>query len=169
MGKLFVGHYGNPPDAESATITLKDCHQRLGMKPSDFVSESEPPFFRKKHGAMGRYLVFLLEPQESATVWKAGYYLLPLEAADILKVFNKQQLVEGGAVKRPYQMECKEAPPPDVLKRAERWADESQPLLFDCKCPELTLRLDAPHLLRRTWRIRLSCPKRCMPALKAQI
>src|SRR5438477_548985 len=90
MGKLFVGHYGQPPSAESL-VALRDCHQRLGLKPTDFVSEEPPDFYKKARGATGKYLVFQIEASEVANnaFWKPGYYLLPLEAADVLEAFER--------------------------------------------------------------------------------
>src|SRR6185295_10153645 len=98
MGKLLVGHYGSPPDAESTTISLRDCHQRLGLKPSDFVSAEEPDFFKKSRRALGKYLVFQIHAGEigNAAMWRVGYYLLPLEAMDVLRAFSKQDVVRGG-------------------------------------------------------------------------
>ena len=171
MGKLFIGHYGHPPEAESATLALRDCHQRLGLRPSDFVSAETPEFFKKKHGAVGKYLVFQLDAEESkdTAAWRPGYYLLPLEAADILKIFDKRELARGGAIKRPFDLQSERPPPADVMERANRWADQSQPLLFQCQCPQLLLRLDPPTLMRRHWKARLGCEKRCQPALKSRI
>ena len=169
MGKLFIGHYGHSPDAESVTIALSDCHQRLGLKPSDFVSLEPPSFFNEKQGAMGKYLVFQVDAAEigDAAVWHPGYYLLPLKALDILNVFSKLEIARGGATRRPFELECKEQPPADVLKRAKRWADQSQPLLFQCHCHELILRLDPPWAFRRHWTARLTCKNRCQPPLKS--
>jgi hypothetical protein len=172
MGKLLIGHFGEPPQAESIAITLRDCHQRLGLKPSDFVSSEEPDFFKKARRAVGKYLVFQADLNEvkEAAVWKAGYYLLPLSATDVLNLFNKQEITRGGgAVRRPMEVESKETPPPDVMERASRWADQSQPLLFHCHCPQLLLKLDAPMLFRRHWKVRLTCRKRCQPPVKGDI
>ena len=171
MGKLLMGHYGRPPEAESVSITLRDCHQKLGLKPSDFVSEEDPSFFKKSHGAMGKYLVFQMDAKEikDAAVWRPGFYLLPLEAVDVLKAFSKQDIVRAGSSKRFAELECKEPPPADILERANRWVEESQPLLFQCHCPQLILRLDPPWAIRRRWAARLTCKKRCQPALKTQI
>src|SRR5437870_4610070 len=117
MGILLIGHYGRPPEAESVEISLKECHQRLGLTPSDFVSDEEPGFFKKKHGAMGKYLVFLVDKKEigAAAVWRPGYYLLPLEAADTLKAFSKQDIIRFGAEVRPTELQSKKPPPADVL------------------------------------------------------
>ncbi len=172
MGKLLVGHYGGPPEAESIVISLKECHQRLGLKPSDFVSPEEPNFFRKQHRAVGKYLVFYAEPKEvsEAAVWQTGYYLLPLDAADALKVFDKNKIIQGGGgQQRPIEIECKTAVPDDVMKRAQRWNEQSQPLLFQCHCSQLLLKLDAPSLIRRHWKARLTCRKRCQPDLKTHL
>jgi hypothetical protein len=171
MGKLLIGHFGRPPEAESVTLTLSECHQRLGLKPSDFVSSDAPPFFHKSKGAKGKYLVFELEVKEvqDMAVWRPGYYLLPLEAADVLKAFSKQEAARRGSGKRPYDIVFKKQPPEDVLDRAQRWADESQPLLIQCRCPSLLLKMDAPWAVRRRWSIKLTCEKRCQPPLKTLI
>src|SRR5688500_9811355 len=97
MGILLSGHYGNPPEAESGRLTLQDCSARLSLKPSDFVSAGEPDFFKKKYGVKGRYLLFKAAEDEvqGSPVWKAGYYLLPLEAMDVLAAFEKKR---GGPV-----------------------------------------------------------------------
>ncbi len=81
MGKLLSGKYGAGPDAESIPLSLKECNQKLNMKPSDFVSEGTPKFFEKDFGAGGRYLLFLADAEDikESSVWKVGYYLLPLE------------------------------------------------------------------------------------------
>ena len=169
VGKLLVGHYGKAPEAESVEISLRDCHQRLGLKPSDFVSPEPPDFFRRAHGAIGKYLVFELAKDEigDAAVWRPGYYLLPLEAVDVLQVLSKKNRGHPGGVTRPVNVESKQEPPPDVLERAQHWADLSQPLFFHCRCENLILRLDAPWALRRRWAARLTCKKRCQPTLKA--
>jgi hypothetical protein len=171
MGKLFIGHYGRPPEAESVAIALRECHQRVGLKPSDFVSAEEPGFFKKAHGATGKYLVFKLEPEEiqDAAVWRPGFYLLPLDAADVLKVFSRQDIVRGGATRRPLEIESKQPPEPAVLERAERWAEQTQPLLFQCRCPQLVLRLDPPWGFRRRWAVRLTCRKRCQPPVRGTV
>jgi hypothetical protein len=171
MGKLLVGHFGKKPDAESTTISLSDCHQRLGLKPSDFVSSDPPPFFKHTHGAKGRYLVFELDKKEigDAAVWRQGYYLLPLEAADVLQAFGKMKRDKTDFEKRPVEVEFKAEPPSDVLERATQWADDSQPLFFNCRCAHLILRLDAPWALRKRWGARLTCKKRCQPPLKSLI
>jgi hypothetical protein len=169
MGKLLIGHYGQEPDVESIEITLKECHQRLGMKPSDFVSEVPPAFFRKAHGALGKYMVFQLEKNEIPDAfWRAGYYLLPMEAADVLKAFGKLSLHSQAAQVRPTKIEAKEPVPEAILKRVQSWSIESQPLLFNCHCPELVIKVDPPALFRKTWKVRLTCPKRCQPALRTQ-
>jgi hypothetical protein len=171
MGKLLIGHFGHSPEAESVSIALRDCHQRLGLKPSDFVSTEPPTFFKKAHGAVGRYLVFQLDIEEikEAAVWRPGYYLLPLDALDVMKAFGKQALTSDPAAIRPVELECEVQPPVDVLKRAHHWADQSQPLFFQCHCPKLTLRLDPPWGFRRHWVGRLMCGKRCQPVLKTRL
>lgn len=172
MGKLLIGRFGQEPDAESLTITLRDCHQRLGLRPSDFISSTPPDLFKEAHGAKGKYLVFKMDAEEIGgnVMWRDGYYLLPLEAADVLKVFQKVNLstAAGGRI-RPMDVEFKVQPTADVLERARRWAEDSQPLFFQCHCPRLVLRLDAPWVVRRRWRARLTCPNRCQPALKAAV
>src|SRR6266513_65927 len=127
MGKLLVGHYGEKPEAESIEITLRDCHQRLGLKPSDFVSVEAPNFFQHRLGAKGRYLVFELDKKEigDAAAWRPGYYLMPLEAADVLRALNQDRAAVRSGEKRPVTLQSKQDPPPDVLDRAQRWADIS--------------------------------------------
>ena len=169
MGKLLIGRYGHLPEAESVTISLKDCHQRLSLKPSDFVSAEEPSFFRRAHKALGKYLVFQIDANEigDAAVWRTGYYLLPLEAADVLKAFNKKEIsLAGDYGERPFEIETLQPPPPAIMARIDRWTKESQPLLFHCRCEVLLLKLDPPSLFRRSWRARLTCRKRCQPAIK---
>jgi hypothetical protein len=168
MGKLLTGRYGSPPDAESTkSIPLSDCNQKLGLKPSDFVSQDDPDFFRKSFGTHGHYLVLQLEPEElkGNPIWKPGYYLLPLGAIDVLKAFEKDRQAPAPAStdRLPLQIEAKATPTDDVLVRAKQWAEKSQPLFFKCGCPHLELRLDAPHALRRRWKARLRCPRRCQP------
>ena len=171
MGKILVGHFGKPPEAEAVEITLKDCHQRLGLTPSDFVSLEPPSFFKKAHGAMGKYIVFWADAAEiqDAAVWRAGYYLLPLEAADVLQAFNQKNRPASKDGVREFSVESKTDVPPDILARASRWAVESQPLFFKCHCPSLILKMDSPAVLRKHWRARLTCPKRCVPAMKTLI
>jgi len=166
LGKLLSGRYGEPPRAESVPLSLKDCSQRLGLKPSDFISQGEPNFFKKSFGAGGRYLIFLVEETDvqSSPVWKAGYYLLPLEAADVLKVFLPEKEPNAGPA-LPVRVETKGVPPEIIADRAKRWAEESQPLFFKCGCDYLELKLQAPWGLRRQWKAVLRCPKRCQPAL----
>jgi len=169
MGKLLTGRYGEEPEAESMEIPLKDCHTRLGMKPSDFVSEGPPKFFRRSFDAGGRYLVFLLNESEAAgnAIWKPGYYLLPMEALNALKAFGKN--AAAGGRKLPVNVECKVEIPPEVGQRALKWSEECQPLFFKCKCDHLELKLDAPWALRRRWRARLRCPDRCQPVMSEAI
>ncbi len=172
MGVLLSGHYGQSPEAESGRLSLQECAQRLGMKPSDFVSAGDPTFFEKTFGGKGRYLLFKAEPAEvqGSPVWKQGYYLLPLDAIDVLSAFPKK----GGAVQTghrvlPYKIESKETVPPEVLARAKKWADGCQPLFFKCKCEYLEVRLDAPWSFRRRWRVHLRCPDRCQPQRKEEV
>lgn len=174
MGTLLSGHYGGPPEAESGILTLQECSMRLGLKPTDFVSEGEPTFFEKKFGAKGRYLVFRTTADEvkGSPVWKQGYYLLPLEAIDVLAAFERK----GGGASRAgnakvlsVEVESKATVPEDVMARAKKWADESQPLFFKCHCDHLELRLDPPWGLRRRWKAKLRCPDRCQPQLTQQI
>lgn len=167
MGKLLTGHYGEAPEAESMAFSLTDCHQRLGLKPSDFVSEGPPDFFNKNYGAKGRYLIFQTDTDEIASnpAWRSGYYLLPIEAADVLEALAKRRL--GGTAERhlPIQLEAKVMPPEAIVAKAQQWAEASQPLFFKCKCDHLELRMDAPWAMRRRWRARLRCPSRCQPPL----
>jgi hypothetical protein len=170
MGKLFTGHYGRPPEAESVPLPLADASQKLGLKPSDFVSEGPPAFFHKAFGAPGRYLVFLTEPEEirGSPVWKLGHYLLPLAAADVLKTLEKsrQAAAAGGDHRElPIRAEIETAPPPDVRERLDSWVAKAQPLFFKCGCDHLELKVVAPWGLRRRWKARLRCPARCQPAL----
>jgi hypothetical protein len=172
MGKLLVGHYGGPPEAESISISLRECHQRLGMRPTDFVSAEEPPFFHKKHKSVGKYLVFQADATDvqEAAVWRPGYYLLPLDAAEVLRAFNKADVLRKGAAnQRPFDIECKSPVPSDVLQRVEHWNEQSQPLLFQCHCPQLVIRLDPPTFIRRRWKVRLGCRKRCQPPIKSEL
>ncbi len=170
MGKLLTGHFGRSPEAESASLSLQDASLQLGMKPSDFVSEGPPTFFTKAFGAPGRYLVFLADQKdvERSPVWKPGYYLLPLEASDVLKALEKnRQAAAAMGDKRllPVVEEIETAPPKDVRERLDRWVTASQPLFFKCECDHLELKVVAPWGLRRRWKARLRCPKRCQPAL----
>jgi hypothetical protein len=170
VGKLYTGHYGKRPSAEAVAITLRECHQKLGLMPSDFVSTDPPDFFRKRHGTGGKYLVFELEAKEiDNAVWRPGFYLLPLEAEDVLKAFSKGKPVGVSRAKKPVELQAKKAPPAFVLERAGRWADVTQPLFFECKCTELVLRLDPPWGLRRRWKARLFCAKKCQPAVTTEI
>jgi len=172
MGRLLSGHYGQPPEAESARLSLRECNQKLGLKPGDFVSEGPPKFFQKSFGTRSRYLLFQTDPEETAgsAVWKAGYYLLPLEAADVLQALDgKNHAGAGGVLPTRIEVKSDEPPPARVLERAQQWAKQSQPLFFRCGCEWLELRLDPPWALRRRWRARLRCPKRCQPALTVQL
>ena len=168
MGKLLSGRYGAEPDAESIALSLKDCNQKLNLKPSDFVSEGPPKFFEKAFGAGGRYLLFLATEEDvrGNPVWKTGYYLLPLEAKDVLSALEKHKnaSAEGGTV-LPIEWETVSDATEQIKKKAMAWAVASQPLFFKCVCKHLTLRLYAPWSLRRRWKARLRCPKRCQPAL----
>ena len=91
MGKLLSGRYGSQPDAESIALSLRDCNQKLNLKPSDFVSEGHPKFFEKAFGAAGRYLLFFAEDDDvqGNPIWRRGYYLLPLEAKDVLAALDE--------------------------------------------------------------------------------
>jgi hypothetical protein len=171
MGKLLTGRYGNPPGAESTEIALRDCYQRLGMKPTDYVSAGEPKFFKHAFGATGRYLVFLVESAEigSNPVWKPGYYLLPIDALDVLKTFDRKHLPDDGRRRLRVDFDAPEGMPADVRERANRFAEESQPLFFKCTCDHLEMKIKAPWGLRRRWKAQLKCPKRCQPALTATI
>jgi len=172
MGKLLTGRYGEEPTAESIPLSLRDCSQKLGLKPSDFISQGAPKFFKEKFGASGRYLVFCVEADETqgSPVWKAGYYLLPLEAADILKALEGNRHSAAGAGRTlPVQMESEETPPRDVQERLDAWVAKAQPLFFKCGCDHLELKLAPPWGLRRRWKARLKCPKRCQPPLTAVI
>ncbi len=172
MGKLLTGRYGEMPEAESAmSLTLSDCRTRLSLKPTDHVSVGEPDFFRKTFGTKGRYLVFQVPASEvqSNPVWKEGYYLLPMEAAEVLRVFQRNQGPSGstGARVLPVTIDSKDSPAEDVMARAKLFAQNSQPLFFKCKCDHLEMKIAAPWGLRRRWRARLSCPDRCQPVLSA--
>src|SRR5438309_11638262 len=93
MGKLLTGRYGAGPEAESISLSLKECNQKLNLKPSDFVSEVPPKFFEKAFGAAGRYLLFLAEDDDvqGNPIWRRGNYLLPLEAKDVLAALERQK------------------------------------------------------------------------------
>jgi hypothetical protein len=168
MGKLLSGHYGSRPVAESIAITLKECSQKLNMKPADFVSSGPPKFFEKSFGASGRYLLYLTDADEivDSAVWKFGYYLLPLEAKDVLAALSKHKgKISGDLLIMPVEWEVEPDAPELVKERALKWAMESQPLFFKCGCKFLQLRLQTPWALRRRWRARLRCPARCQPPL----
>ena len=168
MGKLLSGRYGALPDAQSETLTLRECNQKLGLTPSDFVSVGEPKFFKKAFGAGGRYLLFLLEADEikDSAVWKPGYYLLPIEAKNVLAALgrHKGDKPNQGAV-LPIEWDDEDQAPAAVKERAMRWAAASQPLFFKCTCQNLELRLYSPWAIRRRWKARLRCPNRCQPPL----
>ena len=168
MGKLLSGRYGFQPDAESVPLSLRECNQKLNLTPSDFVSEGEPKFFKKAFGAGGRYLLFWVPAGEvkDSPIWKPGYYLLPLEAKDVLSALERHK---GAALKEgpilPIEWDDEDEAPIAVKERALRWAAASQPLFFRCTCKNLELRLYSPWAMRRRWKARLRCPKRCQPAL----
>ena len=168
MGKLLSGHYGSEPDAESVTLSLRDCNQKLNLKPSDFVSEGPPKFFEKAFGAAGRYLLFLTDQGdiEGSPIWKAGYYLLPLNAKDVLSALErKKSAADEDRPVLPIEWEGTTTAPEEIKKKAMEWAVASQPLFFTCVCRKLRLRLYPPWALRRQWKARLRCFKRCQPAL----
>lgn len=173
MGLLLTGKYGNPPEAESGRLSLQDCSVRLGLKPSDFVSVGEPAFFAEKFGTRGRYLVFRVAEEEvkGSPVWKAGYYLLPLDAIDVIAAMDRGRSgARASEAKRlPYDVECSVQPPPEVLRRVQQWVDQSQPLFFKCICERLQLRLDPPWGFRRAWKARLRCPGKCQPPLSTVV
>ena len=168
MGKLLSGHYGDVPEAESIPLSLKECSQKLNLKPSDLVSEGPPKFFEKDFGAGGRYLLFQTDPADvkDSPVWKSGYYLLPLEAKDVLAALEKHR---GGAFEGqrilPIEWETESNAPAAIQEIAMAWANASQPLFFKCTCKNLTLRCYPPWALRQRWKARLRCPKRCQPPL----
>ena len=168
MGKLLSGHYGSGPEAESIPITLRECSQKLNLKPNDFVSIGPPRFFEKAFGAKSRYLLFLPDPEEveGSIVWKPGYYLLPLEAKDVLSALSKVT-GRGSAEDRvlPVEWEKDFDAPKSIKEKAMKWATATQPLFFQCGCPCLKLRLQPPWALRRRWRARLRCAERCQPPL----
>ena len=168
MGKLLSGRYGSEPDAESIPLSLKECNQKLNLKPSDFVSEGPPKFFEKAFGAAGRYLLFLVGPDEvqDNPIWKPGYYLLPLEAKEVLSALEKRRSAasDRGRV-LPIDWESEPEAPEIMKKKAMEWAIASQPLFFKCICKRLELRLYTPWGLRRRWKARLRCRKRCQPPL----
>src|ERR1019366_9799141 len=128
------------------------------------VSAGEPTFFERAFGASGRYLLFYLEADEikDSSVWKPGYYLLPLEAKNVLSALGRHK---GNTPKQgtilPIEWDDEEEAPEDVKGRAMRWAVTSQPLFFKCTCRNLELRLYAPWAIRRRWKARLRCPNRC--------
>lgn len=171
MGKLLSGRYGHEPNAESVALTLKECNQKLNLKPSDFVSEGPPAFFKKSFGSFGKYLLFLVDPEEVADnpIWRPGYYLLPLSAADVLEALERHKhagLAAGDKLPIEWEVDEEQAEPPTLIKdRALKWASDAQPLFFICGCPNLLLRMDPPWALRRRWRARLRCPRRCQPTL----
>ncbi len=168
MGKLLSGRYGSEPDAESISLSLRECNQKLNLKPSDFVSEGPPKFFEKAFGALGRYLLFLADEGDvkDSPIWKIGYYLLPLEAKDVLAALEKHKggAADGGSV-LPIEWETEPEASPHIKMKAMKWGKDSQPLFFKCTCKRLELRLYPPWGLRRRWKARLRCPKRCQPPL----
>ncbi len=166
MGKLLSGRYGSEPDAESMDLSLKECRQKLNLKPSDFASQGRPKFFERAFGARGRYLLFLADAEDvqGSPVWRPGYYLLPLEAKDVLSALEKRKsAASGGGAVLPIDWESEPKAPEDKQEKAMQWAIASQPLFFQCTCKRLELRLFAPWGLRRRWKARLRCPKRCQP------
>ncbi len=168
MGKLLSGRYGAEPDAESVDLSLKECNQKLNLKPSDFVSEGPPKFFEKAFGASGRYLLYLADKVDvlDSPIWKPGYYLLPLEAKNVLSALEKHKNAPGEGIKvLPIEWERDTTAPDVIKKKAMDWAIASPPLFFKCVCKKLELRLYPPWALRRQWKARLRCPKRCQPAL----
>ncbi len=171
MGKLLSGHYGKPPEAESIPISLMDCQQKLGLKPSDFVSEGPPRIFEKAFGSRGRYLVFQVEDGEIAgsPVWKRGFYLLPIDAVDVLQAFdlNRRGISFDSSPQAalPVHTETATAPPPEVQGQMDAWVARCMPLFFRCGCKFLELKVNPPWGLRRRWKARLRCPKRCQPPL----
>ena len=168
MGKLLSGRYGSEPDAESIPLTLKECNQKLNLKPSDFVSEGAPKFFEKAFGAAGRFLIFWSDPEEvkDSPVWKSGFYLLPLEAKDVLAALEKHKTgVSDGRPILPIEWETDSDAPARIKEKAMSWGQESQPLFFNCVCKNLTIRLYPPWALRSRWKARLRCPKKCQPPL----
>src|SRR5882672_5076875 len=148
MGKLLSGRYGSEPDAVSISISLRECNQKLNLKPSDFVSEGAPTFFEKAFGASGRYLLFLADREDvkDNPIWKVGYYLLPLEAKDVLAALQKRKgAVVGDAFVLPIEWESDEQEAPTEIKmKAMEWGKASQPLFFKCVCKNLTLRIFPP-------------------------
>jgi hypothetical protein len=168
MGKLLTGRYGSPPDAESIPITLTQCNQKLNLKPSDFVSSGPPKFFEKRFGSSARYLLFLLEADEVKDngIWKPGYYLLPLEAKDVLSAIENRRAGAADATVLPIEWEEEPKDAPEAMReKALAWGKASQPLFFKCTCKKLTLRLYPPWAMRQKWKSRLRCPRRCQPAI----
>src|SRR6185312_426015 len=138
--------------------TLSECHQKLGLKPSDFISEGPPTFFKKKYGTGAPYLLYVLDSEETACnpAWKAGYYLLPMDASDALKALDpKGRPAAPSEPPLPVRLDSKELPPPAVEEQAQRWAKECQPLFFHCGCTYLELHLNPPWGFRRQWKARL--------------
>ena|ERR1700687_2949455 len=168
MGKLLSGRYGSEPDAESVTLTLKECNQKLNLKPSDLVSEGPPKFFEKAFGASGHYLLFLADASDvkDSPIWKVGYYLLPLEAKDVLAALDKRKVsATDGRTVLPIEWETEAVVPEAIKGKAMEWGKACQPLFFKCICKNLELHVYAPWALRRRWKARLRCPKRCQPQL----
>jgi hypothetical protein len=167
MGKLLSGRYGSEPDAESISLSLRECNQKLNLKPSDFVSEGAPKFFEKAFGASGRYLLFLagVDDVKENPIWKAGYYLLPLEAKDVLAALEKRKITAEGARVLPIEWEVQPEGSPEIIEKAMQWGKASQPLFFKCVCKNLQLRLYPPWALRQRYKVRLRCPKRCQPPM----
>lgn len=169
MGKLLSGRYGSKPEAESISISLVECNQKLSLKPSDFVSEGPPAFFEKDFGSSSRYLLFLADANDvkDSKVWRVGYYLLPLDAKDVLAAIDRRKDPASiGASVLPVEWEdLPESATDFIKKRALDWAAASQPLFFKCSCKKLHLRLYSPWALRKKWKARLRCPGKCQPPI----
>lgn len=170
MGKLLSGRYGSKPEAESIAISLTECHQKLNLKPSDFVSEGPPKFFEASFGSSARYLLFLTDPDDikESRIWRTGYYLLPLDAKDVLAAIEKRKpnaaREEGAVLSIEWEEDPASAPEP-IRDKALAWGAASQPLFFKCACKKLQMRLYSPWAMRRKWKARLRCPGKCQPPM----
>ena len=170
MGKLLIGRYGEEPSAESIPMSLKDCHLKLGLRPTNYVSEGEPDFFNESDGAFGKYLVFKADAEDmTGPLWKPGYYLLPVDPGQALNLLKGVDRTPLSGRRRPVQLQAPEDVPPEVLTRAKAWVEQTQSSLMDCECATLEGRVKPPFGLRRQWNVSLGCPKRCQPVLKGSV
>ncbi len=168
MGKLLSGRYGSKPQAESFSLSLTECAQKLNLKPSDFVSEGPPQFFEKSFGSSSHYLLFYVSSEDvkDKPIWKTGYYLLPLEAKEVLAAIERRR--RGASEEEnllPLEWEEEAEAPPPIKDKAMAWGRKSQPLFFLCSCKSLKIRLYPPWAMRTKWKARLRCAGKCQPPI----